>query len=327
MTLALWFVALVAGLALLVWSADKFTETAEKIGTVLKIPSFIIGVTVVSVGTSLPELITSLIAVFQGAEASQIVVGNAMGSNIFNVLMGIGVVVLFIRRPMGVKRSLIDLDLPLLALATALLALMLMDGNIVFWEGLVLIAGFAVYIRYTMSGHAREKVKVEKAGQVKDEDIDTRPERRKVSLKLLALIVVFGALIYCGARLSVEAVLQISDMLNIASSIIAVSAIAIGTSLPELVVSAQAARRGNYEIAIGNVVGSCIFNALIVVGLPALIGTLLVPEIIIGVVLPFFIASALLFVISGITRRIHVYEGAFYVLIYVIFMAKLFNIF
>ena len=327
MTLVLWFVALVAGLALLVWAADKFTETAEKIGTVLKIPSFIIGVTVVSVGTSLPELITSLIAVFESPEASQIVVGNVMGSNIFNILIGIGLVLLLIRKPMGVKRSLIDLDLPLLALATALLTLMVIDGNVVFWEGLVLIVGFVIYIRYTMSSHAREKVEVEKAGQVKKTDIDTKPERRSVSMKLLAYIVIFGVLIYGGARLSVEAVLQISEILNIASSIIAVSAIAIGTSLPELVVSAQAARRGNYEIAIGNVVGSSIFNGLIVVGLPTLVGTLLVPDIIIKIVLPFFIASTLLFIISGITRRVHVYEGAFYVLIYIVFMAKLFNLF
>lgn len=325
--LIVWFIALAAGLALLVWSADKFTETAEKIGTVMKIPSFIIGVTIVSIGTSLPELITSLIAVFTSEEASQIVVGNVLGSNIFNILIGIGLVVIIIRKTIGVKRSLIDLDLPLLALATALLTLMIMDGEVVFLEGVILLIGFAVYIRYTMSSHAREKVEVEKKLRVKKTDIDTKPEARRVSFKLLAYIVLFGFLIFIGAKVAVEAVINISDILNIASSIIAVSAVAIGTSLPELVVSAQAARRKNYEIAIGNVVGSSIFNVLIVVGIPALVGTLLVPNVIVGVVLPFFIAATLLFIISGITRRIHVFEGAFYVLIYIVFMAKLFNIF
>lgn len=325
--LLIWFLALGAGLAVLVWAADKFTETAEKIGTILKIPSFIIGVTIVSIGTSLPELVTSMISVFKGPEASQIVVGNVMGSNIFNILIGIGLVVLITRTTIGVKRSLIDLDLPLLALSSTLLILMCLDGVINFYEGLILLAAFAVYIRYTMSSHAREKMPVEEAGKVKKQDIDTEPEVKRVSLKLLGLLLVFGLLIFGGAKLAVEAVIAISDILNIASSIIAVSAIAIGTSLPELVVSAQAARRKNYGIAIGNVVGSCIFNSLVVVGLPALVGSLFVPNIILTIVLPFFIAATLLFVISGITRRIHVYEGAFYVLIYIIFMAKLFNIF
>lgn len=312
---------------MLVWSADKFTETAEKVGTVMKIPSFIIGVTIVSIGTSLPELITSMIAVFSSEEASQIVIGDVMGSNIFNILIVIGVAVLVIRKPLSVKRSLIDLDLPLLALATALLTLIILDGKVVFWEGIILIIGFVVYLRYTMSPHAREKVPVEEAGQVKEKDIDTKPEVKRVALKLLALMVLYGFLIFVGAKLAVEAVLNVSTILNIASSIIAVSAVAIGTSLPELVVSIQAARRKNYDIAIGNVLGSCIFNILIVVGLPALVGTLLVPDLIIGLVLPFFIAATVLFIISGITRRIHMFEGAFYVLIYVVFMAKLLNLF
>lgn len=324
MILLFWIITFLVSLIVLVFSADRFTKSAEKLGAILGIPSFIIGVTIVSVGTSLPELMTSLVAVIKSTpavETTQVVIGNVVGSNIANILLVIGIATL-IAKKLEVKRSLIELDIPLLILSTGLLILMMLDHKIVLIEGIILLLGYGVYLRYSLSEHSREEV---------DSDIEKRPfwkifeKRGKLEGKLVFGLIVYAILIYLGAKYTIEALINISSILDIATSVIAASVIAIGTSLPELAVTILAARRGEMDIAVGNIFGSNIFNTLLVVGVPALIAPLVVPDIMITIGIPFFVAATLVFVISGISRKVYSFEGAFYILIYLVFIAKLFQ--
>lgn len=341
MGLLFWIVIFIVSLVLLIKGADWFVESSEKIGLALKISPFIIGITIVALGTSFPELITSLFAVFKGA--SEMVVANALGSNITNILLIVGLSAV-VARKLIVRRSLIDLDAPLLAASTALFLFIMWDGVINFWEGILLILAFLVYLLYTIFQRGEEEEKKEGVFRVTPEKmvevLPSRVERRrkekldkkripsvKLNFKVFLFLILGGVLLAVGANYVVESVLKISALLKISASLIAITAVAIGTSLPELVVSIRAAAQKKYELALGNVFGSNVFNLLLVVGIPALIRPLIVDDLTFKIGLPFLIIATLLFVISGISRRIHIWEGLMYLLIYVLFIIKLCGLF
>ncbi len=327
----LWILIFIASLALLVKSADWFVENSEKIGLAFKISPFIIGVTIVALGTSFPELATSIAAVLKGT--TEIVVANALGSNIANILLIVGLSAI-VAKTLIVKRSLIDLDAPLLAAVTALFVFIMWDREIFFSEGILLILAFIIYFLYTI-------FQQRKAGEETSELIEVLPsriERRKEKIvkeeikiktpKLtpkVFLFLILGAVgLAIGANYTIESVIKLSEIFKIVTpSLIVITAVAVGTSLPELVVSVRAALKKKYEIALGNIFGSNVFNILIVVGIPALIKPLAVDELTFTIGLPFLVISTLLFVISGISRRIHIWEGAMYLLLYILFIVKL----
>lgn len=337
MSLFLWIIIFIVSLALLIFSAGRFTKAAEKLGLALGIPAFIVGITIVSIGTSLPELMTSLLAVFRSTpilDTTPVVIGDVVGSNIANTLLIIGVVALLVRK-LEVKRSLIELDIPLLLLSTALLVFVAYDGTINWIEGVILLLGFGIYLRYTLSDHSHEKVDV-KEGVAEEVEKVRKPIwgifRRKeaearLEGKLILQLIVFSILIYVGAKYTIDSLIEISDLIGIGTSVLAASAIAIGTSLPELFVSGAAALRGNHDIAMGNIFGSNIFNALFITGVPALIKPLTVPPEVIYIGIPFLIGATVIYVFSAISKKIYIYEGAIYLLIYIVFIAKLFKIF
>ena len=315
MSLLFWIGAFLISLAVLIKAADCFTNSAGKVGRFFRLSPFIIGVTIVSIGTSLPELASSISAVLKGA--TEIVAGNVVGSNIANILLVVGLAAVLSKKGrLQVTRNLINLDLPLLAGGSIILMLMfLWDGKVTFWEGIIALAGYFVYLHYTLKHKERKEKEKEKA------------KKEKLNLKII-LGLVFGAIfIYYGANYAIESVVKISEILNIGTAVIALTAVAIGTSLPEIFVSISAARKGNDALALGNIFGSNLFNGFVVLGIPALIKTLDVTPIILSVGIPFFIAATLLYVISGITRKIYKWEGAMYLLIYILFIAKLFNLF
>ncbi len=330
----LWILIFIFSLALLVKSADWFVESAEKIGLAFKISPFIIGVTIVAVGTSFPELASSLAAVFKGA--TEIVVANALGSNIANILLIVGISAVAAGR-LVVKRSLIDLDAPLLGAATFFFVFVMWDKKIVLGEGILLILAFLIYLLYTIfqkrneeetpeivevlpSRIERRKKKVEKMARLKETP-------SKLNLKVFTFLILGMVGLAIGANYTIESVIKISEFFKISTSLIAITAVAIGTSLPELVVSVRAALKKKYEIALGNVFGSNVFNVLIIAGIPALIKPLTVDELTFGIGLPFLVTATLLFIFSGISRRIHIWEGAMYLLLYVLFIVKLCNLF
>ena len=334
MVVFIWIIIFIASLAVLVKAADVFTDNSEKLGLALKIPSFIVGVTIVSVGTSLPELATSLIAVFRGQ--TEIVAANAIGSNIANIFLVVGFSTIVARR-MSVKRSLINLDLPLLVCATALLIFIVWDRQISFWEGVIALLGYLVYAVYTISS-SRERTNIDHKHKMADlpatrldrlsvlKKIWVRPLKFKLELRVIISLVVSAVFIYFGAHYTIESIIQIAGIVGIGASVIVMSAMAIGTSLPELAVSINAAKKRKYEIALGNIFGSNIFNALVVISVPAMFTTLKVDETTFSIGVPFVIGATLLYVFSGISRKIYNWEGAMYLLIYALFLMKVFGV-
>ncbi len=318
--LIVWFIVFIASLALLIKSADWFTEAAEKIGKALHISPFVIGVTIVSIGTSLPELATSIIALFRGD--TTIAIANAIGSNIANILLVAGIAAIA-AGTLKVTRSLIDADLPLLMGVTILSVIMLADGKFVWQEGVLSIAFFVIYAVYTI----RSSEQQDNIPFVNKYRLERKLEGIKVPWPAVGVLCLGAVGVYFGADWTVRSLFKIAEILRINSSAIAMTALAIGTSLPELAVSVAAAIKGRYEVALGNVFGSNIFNLLMVIGVPSLFSTLYVdtPSLLIG--LPVLVAVTVLYVFSGISQRIHKWEGFVYVFIYIMFIVKLFNIF
>jgi len=331
--LIVWSLIFIVSLALLIKGADWFVESSEQIGVVLKISPFIIGVTIVALGTSLPELASSLAAVFK--DATEIVAANVVGSNIANILLIVGLSALATKSFLAVRRSLIDIDLPLLASVTVLFGFILWDGKITWLEGLLLLLAFLVYLFYTFfqrEAEPEEPLLEELPPGEIFEVLPSRIERRKVktpieklNFKVFLFLILGVACLTIGANYLIDSVLKLAEILGIGVSVIAILAVAVGTSLPELVVSVRAAAQKKYEIALGNIFGSNVFNALVVIGIPAMIKPLLVDDITFKIGFPFMVVATLLLVISGITRRISIWEGSMFLLIYILFVAKVFG--
>lgn len=331
--LIVWIIIFIVSLALLVKSADWLVESSEKIGLALKLSPFIIGVVIVAIGTSFPELAAVLIATFKGN--TEFVVDTAIGSNIATILLIVGISAVMARK-LIVKRSLIDLDAPLLAVSTVMIVFIVWDRKVVFWEGVLLILGFLIYLLYTIF---QRKGEYEETPEI-TEVLPSRVERREAEMKkemaeeekkaikpklgfktfLFLVLGVIGLVI--GSNYIVESVSELSVLLKISASFITITAVAVGTSLPELVVSVRAALKKKYELALGNIFGSNVFTIFLIIGLPALIKPLAVNETTFLIGIPYLVAATLLFVISCISRRIHIWEGLMYLLIFVLFIAQ-----
>ena len=324
----LWILIFILSLALLVKSADWLVESSEKIAIFFKVSPFNIGVTIVAIGTSFPELVTAFASAFKGA--TEIVVATVIGSNVYNIFLVVGLAAILARRLM-VKRSLIDLDLPLLAISTAIFILVALDGEIVWREGLLLLITFLIYLIYTIY-ERKEQKGPEGIVEVIPGDLEIIPPKRreiekekveKLNYKVFLFLILGVAGLVIGANYTIDSTLQLANILKLAPSVIALIGIAFGTSLPELLVSVRAAWKKKYEIALGNIFGSNVFNILIVIGLPAFVTTVKIDPITLTTGFPFLIAATLLFVISGISGRIHIWEGSLYVLAYIFFCLKL----
>ncbi len=338
----IWIFIFLISLIVLTKGADWFVENSEKIALAMKIPPFIIGVSLVAIGTSLPELASSLAAVIKktppeapGLDPTTIVPANAIGSNLANILLIVGLSALVTRKFLAVRRSLIDIDLPLLASTTVLFGFIIWDKKIFWQEGILLLAAFLIYLLYLIyqRGFETEKPIFEEmpTGEIV-EVLPSRIERRrtkekvaKINLKTISFLILGLLFLILGANYLVEATLKIAQIFNINIALISILAIAVGTSLPELAVSVRAAWQKKYEIALGNIFGSNVFNVLVVVGLPAVFKILTVDATTFTLGFPFMAIATSLLIISGITRRISVWEGAFYLLIYILFLVKLFS--
>jgi cation:H+ antiporter len=317
--LILWIIIFIASLSILIKGSDWLIGSAEKIGLAVGLSPFIVGVTIVGIGTSLPELISSFVAVFQGV--GDVVTANAIGSNIANILLIIGISAI-IGRKLVVSKSLIDLDLPLLAISTVILVGVASDQIITVGESILMFVTYIIYLIYTATYRDDNIIEDIKNALPNGEQTQPRPKISKRDI-LMLFVGIVGLVL--GAKYLIEALIIISTMLDIGVGVITITAVAIGTSLPELVVSAKAAMKNKSEIAIGNIFGSNVFNSLMVVGLPGLLGNLPVDAQTFSIGLPTMAAATFLFVISGISKRIHIWEGAFYLSLYILFVAKLFN--
>ncbi len=316
-SLILWIGILVASLAVLAKSSDYFTDSAEVIGKYFKLPAFIIGVTIVAIGTSLPELVSSLFAVFNGA--SEIVVGNVIGSNITNIFLVLGITAILSKK-ITILHELVRVDLPLLVGSAFLFAFTIWDGVFSLFEALLFIFGVIFYLVYTMSTQDKhEDVSAEKK-------IRKDLQKEKLSSKTWGIFIISSIFIFIGAKYTINSVIQLSELLNLGTEIIAISAVALGTSLPELMVSITAARKGKAEIAVGNILGSNIFNTFAVMGIPALFGVLIIPQSILSFGLPLMLAATLLYFFITQDNEITKWEGWMLIMFYVFFVIKLFNL-
>ena len=301
-------------LVVLVKGAGWLLKSAEKIGLAAGLSSFVIGVVIVGLGTSLPEVISSIVATMQGV--TEMVAANAIGSNIANILLVVGVSAL-IGRKLVVSKDLIDLDLPLLAATTVLFLGVAMDGQITRIESMLLMVAFFIYFIYSIT--------------YKDESTKKRARKKKakrpkiVAADILFLILGLLGLIF-GAKYLVDSVIELATIFDIGVGAISLAAVAVGTSLPELIVSVKAALAGKSDVALGNIFGSNVFNLLLVVGLPGLFTTIAIDHSTLTLGIPVLIVATLLFIIGGISKRMHSYEGAMYLVIYALFIGKLFNL-
>jgi cation:H+ antiporter len=313
--LLLWSLILMAALAVLIQASSWFTGAAERIGRALGMPIFLIGVTIVAVGTSLPELVASIIAVTRGA--SEVVTGNVVGSNIANLLLILGLAGVIAGR-FRIGYDVAGVDLPFLAGSTFLLVLMLWDGEVGRGEAVLGLLGIGIYFGYALSSGVRG----DSEGAGAD---DGRPPTSRW-WRWGLILVGSGGLIYLGAHYTVEAVIELSTLLGIGREVIAASAVALGTSLPEVAVTVVATRRGRPELAVGNVLGSNVFNAFAVIGVSGLVGPLLVPASLLDLAVPTLVAATVLTVFMIMENELTRWEGWLLLLLYGHFLGSLFDL-
>jgi len=293
----------------LVKSADWFTGGAEKIGIFFGLSSFIVGATIVSVGSSMPELATSILATNNGI--STFPIDNVIGSNIANCLL-VGAICAIAVKTLKVKQRLIDVDLPFFFLSSALFVLFILDGEFTRIEGVLSIVLLVIFVAYTISDTSEEPEKTKK------------PK----SIATPTLVVVGSAIgIYFSAKFTVDSVVRVAEILKIESAIVTMLAVAIGTSLPELIVSVRAARAGKHSIALGNIFGSNTFNVLAVAGVPSIFSALEVSTAAKTIGIPFFIVATLGFIFTTTDDKIQRWEGLALFVVYIAFCGKLVGLF
>ena len=317
MLLAILF--LVLGFGLLIKGADFFVDGASSIAKQLKIPSLIIGLTIVAFGTSAPELAVSVSAALKGS--NDIAIGNVVGSNIFNLLIVVGVsAVIF---PLHVKKSMIKKDYPLSIVAAVLLGILMLDPlfgksemEIGRGDGIILLLGFAVFMFLIIRDGLRGRAEI----MEKEEEIEI-----KYTLGKSILVCILGlAAIIWGGDLAVDGAKTIARIFGLSEALIGLTIVAFGTSLPELVTSIVAARKGESDISLGNVVGSNIFNIFLILGVSGTILPMQVASTYVYDVAILVVVSVVYFIPICKTKRVSKGAGAAMVLTYAAYMAYLF---
>ncbi len=256
-----WALALLAvGFVLLIKGADWFVSGASGIAKRFGIPQLVIGLTIVAMGTSAPEAAVSITAALK--ENADITIGNIVGSNILNILLILGISATI--APLAVAGSTVFYEIPFMLVMTFLLLVQGFDNTVGFWDGVLLLAAFAAYLTYLFfmakKGEAQAAAAEEMAVETK----------KSLGRTLFEVAAGFAAIIL-GSRAAVDGAVTLAELFGISERFIGLTIVALGTSLPELVTSVLAAKKGNADIAIGNIVGSNIFNILFVVGISACI--------------------------------------------------------
>jgi len=297
--------AVVGGLVMLVWSADRFVEGSAAVARYVGMPPLLIGMVIVGFGTSAPEMVVSALASYQGNPG--LAIGNAYGSNITNIALILGLTALI--SPIAVSSRVLAKELPILFGLTLFAGYQLLDGKLTKTDGWILLAVFGALMAWTITQGLRRR----------NDNLNTEMESKlkayTISLKL-ALIWLFGGfiLLVASSRILVWGAVEIAQGFGISDLIIGLTVVALGTSLPELASSLVAAHRKEHDIAIGNVIGSNLFNTLAVVGIAGVIDPIIIsPEILSRDFLFMAVLTFSLFAIGYGFRgpgRINRYEGA-----------------
>lgn len=307
-----WSLVLLVALFALVRGADTFVEGAKQMGASMGMSKFAIGVLIVGFGTSLPELASSIAAALENETA--IVIANAVGSNITNILLIVGVLAAF-GGSIIIKRELIKTELPIFFISTVHFLAVIYDGVVDRVEALLLLGTFAVYVWFLFFEAKGEH----------DVDMVQKGKRPYLHFKSLIFIIIGLVAVLLGAQYTVDMVVNIATAFAVPLGLVSIAAIALGTSLPELFVCIQAIKNGDQELAIGNIFGSNAFNILIVIGLPALITPLFADEVVMGLGMGVLLAASAIFFVNGLAKQIMRWEGMMMLLFFAFFLVKLFE--
>ncbi len=246
---------IVGGIILVLWGADRLTEGAVAVAERMNVPQIVIGLTVVALGTSMPEFCVSLISALKGTP--DLAVGNIVGSNIFNSLLIVGAAAMVM--PMTILKSTVRKDIPFALVASTVLLMMCLDGNIGRLDAAILFGLFIAFMYFTLK-------------QARSPETAEEPQPKKRALWLSVVWIVVGlACLIGGSNLFVDGATAVATQLGVSEAVIGLTIVAGGTSLPELATSVVSARKGNSGIAIGNVLGSNVFNILGILGATGLI--------------------------------------------------------
>ncbi|MGL4337341.1 MAG: calcium/sodium antiporter [Turicibacter sp.] len=310
------YVLLIVGFVLLIKGADMFVDGASSIAKTLKIPTLIIGLTIVAFGTSAPEAAVSITGAFAGA--NDITVGNVVGSNIFNLLVVVGVAAIIC--PLKVKRSIIAKEFPFALLGGFTLIVLGLDTKyhgytenvLTRADGIMLMVLLGIFMYYLIELALTSRNET----PVDEDEYVTRPLPKSIGLSLIGVVA-----IVIGGQLVVDSASTIALAFGMSQSLVGLTIVAIGTSLPELVTSIVAARKGESDIALGNVIGSNIFNVFFVLGISSFIHEITINT---AVFFDMFIMLAISFITYGFAaskRSINKVEGSFLVILYIAYMA------
>ena len=320
------YVILTIGFILLIKGADFFVDGASSIARLLKIPSVIIGLTIVAMGTSAPEAAVSITAALNGS--NEIAISNVVGSNIFNLLVVAGFCAVMM--PLTVEKSLFKRDFPINILFSFVLLFFVMSGQISRLGGVILLVCMAVYlfitIRSAKKGNAENSEDTAsdfyKFLNKKMNSFIPSPTAAGTILSILFCAVGLTAIIL-GGNMVVNSATDIARTFGVSDTLIGLTIVAIGTSLPELVTSIVASRKGENDIAMGNVIGSNIFNLVFILGISAVLNPITVTANAVGDV-GIMTATTILMMILCLGKKKHIlnrYEGALCVLAYLAYMA------
>ncbi|TCQ08004.1 calcium/sodium antiporter [Serpentinicella alkaliphila] len=307
---------LIIGFYLLIKGADLFVDGASSIAKKLKVPSILIGLTIVAFGTSAPEAAVSINAALKNS--SGIVVGNIVGSNIFNLLIVIGIASII--HPIDIKLNTIVKEFPFMLLAT--IVLYILGNDIIFQDsmvnrlsvgdGLIILSVFAVFLYYLI-----EMAFLSKEAQIESSDGDGKV--LNIYTSLLWGVLGLGGILF-GSDLVVKNSTVIALRFGMSETLVGLTIVAIGTSLPELITSIVAARKGEGDIAIGNVIGSNLFNILFILGVSSVIGTVFVEAKILLDILFLLVITIITYYFAITKKAFNRYEGIILTLTYIIYM-------
>ena len=290
---------ILTGIVLVLWGADRLTDGAVAVAEKMKMPQFVIGLTIVAMGTSMPEFCVSLISALRGT--SDLAVGNIIGSNIFNALLIVGVAALV--APMTIMKSTVRKDIPFSLVASAMLLIMCLDGDINRIDAAVLFAMFLTFMYMTLKG-ARTQ------GTNAGETVEAEGKKPMATWLSVVWIFVGLACLIGGSNLFVEGATAVATNLGISEAVIGLTIVAGGTSLPELATSVVSARKGKSGIAIGNALGSNVFNILAILGVTGMITPMKLQGITVTDLSMLVISIVLVWLFSFTKYRIMRWEGA-----------------
>ena len=293
------YLLLIVGFVLLVKGADFFVSGASSVAKALKVPSVIIGLTIVAMGTSAPETAVSITASLGGNNG--ISLGNIIGSNIFNLLMVIGISAVII--PFNSDKEILKRDMLWNIAITVLLLVLIFDGSLSRLDGVILLAGIAAYLTVVVRSALKNRVE------------DNSDEKVSVPKAVVFILGGLAAIVF-GGDLVVDNASLIAKSLGMSDTLVGLTIVAIGTSLPELVTSIVAAKKGDSGLALGNAVGSCIFNILFILGIASTIAPMTDDYEIIADVCILIFVSIVTYIFARSKERVSRLEGLFCVLIY-----------